>query len=563
MKKKKKQSEVTRNIGFASITLVVLVVIFFGLTFVLGNLTESAVNERYDLVINTKRFIDGSKTLTNEVRAYAATTDQVHYDNYWKEINEDMNRDIGVANMKAIGITEEEQSIIDKMAELSNMLVPLEEEAMEHAAAGDYQSAINAVYGPEYGATLAEIYDLGNTIVQKVDERAAQKVHSIVLAKDIVSIIMGIVIVILVILQVQNVAYIRKELINPILAVRDQMKAIANGDLSQDFTLERDSSEVGELAGSIHDSKNSLKTYITDISQKLSELASGNMNVSIDIDYIGEYKSIGESIIVIRDYLNKTISSLKAETESVATAVSDNAHLVAENAQTMAAGAQEQTASVDVLVNSVASLTTEMDDIVAQAVNAKEMAANVTETLKMNTHQMEEMETAMKDIAKSSEGIKSIISAISGIASQTNLLALNASIEAARAGEAGKGFAVVADEVRVLSEQCSDASTKTNILIEQSLQAVNRGVELTDLTFRAIENMMEQVSETSTEVGQIAEKSKEKVNDLHDIRDMFTQFSDVVRSSAETAQDSSEAADKLNVHANQLTTMFENFSLTI
>ena len=48
---------------------------------------NAASKERYDLTYNANRFMDGSAYLTNEVRAFAATGSQEHYDNYWNEVN--------------------------------------------------------------------------------------------------------------------------------------------------------------------------------------------------------------------------------------------------------------------------------------------------------------------------------------------------------------------------------------------------------------------------------------------------------------------------------------------
>ena len=48
---------------------------------------NKAYEERFNLTYNANRFMNGSAYLTNEVRAFAATGLQEHFDNYWNEVD--------------------------------------------------------------------------------------------------------------------------------------------------------------------------------------------------------------------------------------------------------------------------------------------------------------------------------------------------------------------------------------------------------------------------------------------------------------------------------------------
>ena len=157
MKRAMKQSTLTLILnGISILTLIYMVYSLIAYSQVSGQL-NTANEERFSLTYNANRFMNGSAYLTNEVRAFAATGDQQHYDNYWSEVNDLQNRDKGVAALQEIGITDEEQGMIDDMFALSNRLVPLEENAMEEVQAGNMAEAVSYVYGTDYSESIAQI----------------------------------------------------------------------------------------------------------------------------------------------------------------------------------------------------------------------------------------------------------------------------------------------------------------------------------------------------------------------------------------------------------------------
>ena len=135
MKKAINQSTLTTILNVGSIVALLFMLLLLIAYSSVSSRLDTANENRFEQTYNANRFMNGSAYLTNEVRAYAATGSQIHYDNYWNEVNNLKNRDIGVEAMQDIGITSNEQGMIDSMYALSNQLVPLEEQAMEQVQA--------------------------------------------------------------------------------------------------------------------------------------------------------------------------------------------------------------------------------------------------------------------------------------------------------------------------------------------------------------------------------------------------------------------------------------------
>lgn len=557
MKRKMKQSTLMLILNGIS----VLALLFMAFSLICFSRVSHKVNqansERFDLTYNANRFMNGSSYLTNEVRAYAATGDQEHYDNYWNEINNLKNRDLGVENMKAIGITQEEQAMIDEMSSLSNTLVPLEENAMKNVAAGKKQEAIEYVYGTEYSTSIAKINQLKTDFLTELDNRALGEVNRLIKVSYVILTCFIIALVFVIVLQAVTFFVIKQRLLSPILKIKDEMGEIANGNLSAAFDLEPDTSEIGMLVHSIHSTKHELKKYIQDIAHKLSHMADGNMDQTIDIQYLGEFLPIQHSLIQILDSLNLALANINRSVTEVSSSSAD----VASSSHMVSQGAAEQASAVEELSTSADEISAHLDQIADKAARAKSCSTVAAGKLMEGTKQMENLSEAMGIISGSSNQISGIIKTIEDIAFQTNILALNAAVEAARAGDAGKGFAVVADEVRNLAAKSSEAAKNTTGLIERTLKLVDEGVHLADGTMDTLKEVGTGAMESTNLVEEIASATARQQMILQQFTASIHQISEVVQSNMNTAETTSASSAELSGQAKSLNQTVNRFKL--
>lgn len=522
-----------------------------------NNKINKANSDRFELTYNANRFMNGSSYLTNEVRAYAATADEEHYDNYWNEINELKNRDIGVANLKKIGITGEEQKLIDEMSELSNTLVPLEEEAMNNVKEGDREAAVEYVYGKEYSDSIAKINELKTTFLETLDERALAEVNKLIGTSRIILVFIVLSLVLIAVTQVLTSYFTRKRIIRPIIEIQSEMGEISRGNLSGEFLLEADTSELGRLTEAIHITKRELKKYISDIDDTLAGMAKGNMDQAVGDDYRGEFLPIQRAMRTILEALNMALTEINEAADQVAS----GSEQVATSAQVLANGSTEQASTVQTLSDSMEELGESLKSMASNAIEARNCSESAGRQLEISNGKMKDLSGSIDKIAEASGQINGIIKMIEDIAFQTNILALNAAVEAARAGTAGKGFAVVADEVRNLAAKSSEAARNTTVLIENMLQQVNQGTALTNDTTQALFKVVEGAQQSIQLVEEIASVSNGQLSTLDNVLNGIREISDVVESNAATAEESAASAEELSSQAANLKQSVSRFRL--
>ena len=181
--------------------------------------------------------------------------------------------------------------------------------------------------------------------------------------------------------------------------------------------------------------------------------------------------------------------------------------------------------------------------------------------LQAGNEKMQELKVAIAEISKCSEQIGTIISTIEDIASQTNLLALNAAIEAARAGEAGRGFAVVAEQVKNLAEESANAAGETTKLIETTIEAVGKGINIADETVADMEEVMAGAIAATEKMGQIAEMLEENVEHMHRVNKSISEVSSVVDNNSATSEETAAVSEEQKAQVETMVLLMDKFKL--
>ena len=337
-----------------------------------------------------------------------------------------------------------------------------------------------------------------------------------------------------------------------------KIPAVAQGQLDIVFDEDEICLEIKVLQDSLNQMVTSLNTYINDIVRILEDIAEGNLAVTSDIEYRGDFARLQQAIQKITGNLNGLVRDIEhsaKQFQGISRQVSDVSGQVEQGARQQADSIDDLAQNMDHLQKGMVQATGSVREVIV-AVNAN------NENLRDITHnQINLLSDKMHEISESSAKIGECLELINSINSQTNLLALNASIEAARAGEAGKGFAVVAEEIRQLSENTADASGEIRGMIQKNNESVREGIDITEHTVQILEDNLKSFEEARDEITKAAQIIENQEEYMNNISQSMGAIGSIVDNNTSVSRENTAAAEEMTQQTDQLSGQIGKFHL--
>ncbi|MFU1795265.1 methyl-accepting chemotaxis protein [Paenibacillus azoreducens] len=467
---------------------------------------------------------NSSDYLTNEARAFVQFGDKVHYDNYWKEVNETKTRDHVVERLTALGAPKEELDLISQSKQISDTLVKTENAAMKAVVDKDFTKARELMFDSNYDAMKKTITKPLQQFQQKMNTRAENEANA---AKQKASLMLTITVLLLIItfgalLAIFIIIFVK---LKPLKLVNEKIAEIAlsGGDLTGRLDYSG-KDEIGEISNSLNAMLETLQSIIKDVRHASRSVLSSSSKL---VENTKETASTTEEIT------RQGTSIEQGATTSVQSTM-DASHAINE----MSVGVQRIAVSAEDLAN----VATETEKEAASGVNFIQQVSKQMAQISDSVSSTVEIVSNLKD---RSSHIEKIVSAITEISNQTNLLSLNASIEAARAGEHGRGFSVVAGEIRKLAEHSSASagqifgllqdimkdSQETEHAMQQVTNEVLTGQKKMEEAIESFENILKSTQKVAWQVQEVSAVSEQMAAGSEEIAASVTEMATIAEES--------------------------------
>ncbi len=488
------------------------------------------------------------------IREMALCNDVASYAEYKATVEEKltaMNDELAALKETGVIPDEQRQAYVDAITAWATTGY----EIMGLIEAGDSNQAISRIFN-ECVPALDKIVQMSQELDELTDELMEE---SLAMSELVFWLAAGTIVVFIILAITTSIAVqkvIIKSITEPLSEIERVAANLAEGNLHT--TIEyRGTDEIGHLAHSLRKSLRTIGSYVDDVSRIMQEFSNGNFAAEPEVEWQGDFVAIHDSLMTFEKSMADTISGI----QGVAAQVSSGAEQVSDSSMELAEGATEQASITEELSATIESASEEMALSANAAKNVSAKMVDSEKAITRSNEKMQEMVTSMGEISEASQKIRQIIDSINNIAAQTNLLALNASIEAARAGVAGKGFAAVADQVSILAAQSADAAKESNVLIESSLAAVDKGLMIAEETAKQLEEVVEESRRITGDVNHAAEAITAQADSFKQIITGVDHINDVVQTNSATSQECAAASEEMSSQAELLENLVKEFKI--
>ncbi|OBA02712.1 chemotaxis protein [Bacillus subtilis] len=497
---------ISRKFSLVFLTLILINLLIGGI----GAFNMQHIIQKTD-EINTK-WIDGIKDITSinyltehlssKEKDFLIFTDKSKMDTLDQEMNqiiEDINQKLD-SYEKTIS-NDKEQKLFEELQTEVNTYGDIHKQIIESGRTNDMDKARGLLVQTE-----ASFEDMKKSVTQLVDFNKEGANTAVKETKDVYHkglIYTALLLAASIIISIFIWLYITRNIVKPIIRMKDSANHIAGGNLSNDIEPVNSKDELGDL------------------NEALQKMV-GNLR-----DIVGYSKEISNRVLsssqVLATATNETRSGSKHITETM-NEMAEGSEQQAQAAVTIAESMNDFTESIDKAYNHGITISDTSQNVLELAVNGNENMDTSLQQMKTIHHIVQEAVHKVKSLEQHSQDINKLVQVINGIAEQTNLLSLNAAIEAARAGESGKGFAVVAEEVRKLADGVSDSVQDITRIVNGTQQEIHTVINYLESSFTEVEKGTENLTDTGQAMQQIKQSVTNVAGSIKEVTDGLKQL---------------------------------------
>ncbi|MCY9069070.1 methyl-accepting chemotaxis protein [Bacillus inaquosorum] len=497
---------ISRKFSLVFLTLILINLLIGGI----GAFNMQHIIQKTD-EINTK-WIDGIKEITSinyltehlssKEKDFLIFTDKSKMDTLEQDMNqilEDINQKLD-SYEKTIS-NDKEQKLFEQLQTEVNTYTDIHAQIIESGRTNDMDKARGLLVQTE-----ARFEDMKKSVTQLVDFNKEGSNTAVKETKDVYHkglIYTALLLAASIIISIFIWLYITRNIVKPIIRMKESANHIAEGYLSNDMEPLKSKDELGDL------------------NEALQKMV-GNLR-----DIVGYSKEISSRVLsssqVLATATNETRSGSKHITETM-NEMAEGSEQQAQDAVTIAESMNEFTESIDKAYNRGITISDTSQNVLELAVSGNENMDTSLQQMKTIHHIVQEAVHKVRSLEQHSQDINKLVQVINGIAEQTNLLSLNAAIEAARAGESGKGFAVVAEEVRKLADGVSDSVQDITRIVNGTQQEIHTVIGYLESSFTEVEKGTENLTDTGQAMQHIRQSVTHVADSIKEVTDGLKQL---------------------------------------